>query len=307
MAIVTGAGSGWADLLDPTVKFKADAAFVRRQSMLPMLFNVQGSSGAREQISGVGAIGIDAWKNYENSGGITPEVDFDQGYKKTYTHKEYSLDFGIFRKDADDSNLAEAFRVAERIGDSGSLFRETEAASVFNNAFNSSFVGADAVALCSDLHPLSPQKTGVTQDNNFALALTKTNVRTIREAMMAFTDDNGNKRGITPNLLLVPPQLQDDAIEIVNSTLNPDTANNTVNPMFGRFQVMPWHYLTDSNAWFMIDSNEMRMSLDWFNRAPFSVARREGDDTTLKAYWRAYMRFSYGWSGWQWVAGSNPS
>lgn len=306
MPIVTGAGSNWADLLDPTVQFKADAAFQRRPSLIATLFNVQGSQRPREQISGVGAIGIDAWKNYENGKGVS-EVDFDQGYKKTYTHVEYPVDFAIARKDIDDYNFAEVFRVVERIGDSAALFRETEAASVFNNAFSASFTGADSVALCSDSHPLSPQKTDSTQDNNFALALSKTNVRTIREAMMAFTDDNGNKMGITPNILLVPPALEDDAIEIVNSTLNPDNANNTVNPQFGRFQVLTWHYLTDSNAWFMIDQSMMRLSLDWFDRVPFSVQMRDGDDRTLKAYWRAYQRFSYGFSDWKWVAGSNPS
>ena len=305
MPIVTGAGSNWADLLDPTVQYRADQAFMRRASLIPTLFNVQTSARTREQVSGVGAIGIDAWKNYENSKNV-PEVDFDQGYKQTYTHKEYAVDFGVERKDIADNNFVEVFRVVDRIGDSASLFRETEAASIFNNAFTVAS-GADGTYLCSDSHPLSPQKTGVTQDNNFALALTKAKVRTVREAMMAFTDDNGNKMGITPNMLLVPPALEDDAIEIVNSTLNPDNANNTINPQFGRFQVVTWHYLTDSNAWFMIDAAMMRMSLDWFNREPFSVAMREGDDRTVKAYWRAYQRFSYGFSDWKWVAGSNPS
>lgn len=305
MPIVTGAGSNWADLLDPTVQFRADAAFNRRASLISTLYNVQVSQRAREQVSGVGAIGIDSWKNYENSK-IVPEADFDQGYKQTYTHQEYLLDFGIARKDIDDYNFAEVFRAVDRIGDSAALFRETEAASIFNNAFSVAN-GADSVYLCSDSHPLSPQKTGVTQDNSFALSLSKTNVRTVREAMMAFTDDNGNKMGITPNLLLVPPSLEDDAIEVVNSSLNPDNANNTVNPQFGRFQVLTWHYLTDSNAWFMIDTAMMRMSLDWFERVPFGVAMREGDDVSVKAYWRAYQRFSYGFSDWKWIAGSNPS
>ncbi len=82
MAIVTGAGTNWADLLDPTVQYRADQAFQRRASLIATLYNVQGSQRAQEQISGVGAIGIDAWKNYNNGGGVS-EVDFDQGYKKT--------------------------------------------------------------------------------------------------------------------------------------------------------------------------------------------------------------------------------
>lgn len=306
MPIISAVGGLWADALDPIVQFRVDQAFNRHPSLLNRLFNVQSSSRAYEAVSGVGAISPDAFENYKNSG-VIPEVDFDQGYKATYTHVEYPVDFSIESKTIADADFNSVFRTTDRIGDSAFLFRETKAASVFNNAFSASFTGADGVALCSDAHPASPQKTGVTQDNNLALALSKANLRTAREAMMAFTDDNGNKVAVVPNLLLVPPALEDDAIEIVNSIQDPDTANNTVNPMFGRFRVQPWHYLTDSNAWFLIDEMRMRQSLDWFDRVPFSVKLRDGDDRTIRSWWRAYQRFSFGWSDWKWVIGSNPS
>lgn len=304
MPITSSVGGLWADALDPIVQFRAQQAFNRRASLISTLFNVQTSTRAYEAVSGVGAIGIDAWKNYSKSGQV-PEVDFDQMYKQTYTHREYPVDFSVERKTIDDADFNAVFRVADRIGDSSALFREVEAASVFNNAFSASFLGADGVALCSDSHPYGPQKTGSVQDNNYALTLTRDNLRTMREAMMAFTDDNGNKMAVTPDLLLVPPALEDDGIEIVNSLLNPNNANNTVNPMAGRFRVLPWHFLTDSNAFFLIDSTLMRQSLDWFDRVPFGVKMRDGDDRTVKAYWRAYQRFSYGFSDWKWVAGSN--
>lgn len=298
-------GGLWYDALDDIVKFRVDLAFNRRSSLIPSLFNVQSSTRAYEAISGTGAISPDAFENYKNAGVIS-EADFDQGYKTTYTHVEYPLDFSIERKTLDDADFASAFRVMDRIGDSASQFREQKAASVFNNAVSSSYLGGDGVALLSDSHPLGPQKAG-TQDNKFALSLTRDNLRTVREAMMAFTDDVGGKMAVTPDLLLVPPALDDDAIEIVNSLLNPNNANNTVNPMAGRFRVLPWHYLTDSNRWFLIDSNMMKQSLDWFDRVPFSVYLRDGDDRTVRAYWRSYQRFSFGWSDWRWVAGSEPS
>ena len=237
----------------------------------------------------MGAIGIDAWKNYENSKNV-PEVDFDQGYKQTYTHKEYAVDFGVERKDIADNNFVEVFRVVDRIGDSASLFRETEAASIFNNAFTVAS-GADGTYLCSDSHPLSPQKTGVTQDNNFALALTKANVRTVREAMMAFTDDNGNKMGITPNMLLVPPALEDDAIEIVNSTLNPDNANNTINPLEGSLELIVWPYLTDTDAWFL--TTDVPNGMKHFVRAPLTQGM-DGDFDTGNVRYKARERYSFG-------------
>lgn len=307
MPIVSAVGGLWADALDPIVKFQADQAFSRRASLLSTLYNVQTSQRAYEDISGFGAIGTDVWLDYENSK-IVPEVDFDQMYKQRFIHKERVVDVSVERKTNDDADFANLTMLASRIGDSAAQFREIQAASIFNNATSTSapYVGGDAVALASNSHPLSPMKSGV-QDNLYALSLTRDNLRTVREAMMAFTDDNGNKQGVTPDMLLVPPALEDDAIEIVNSTLNPNNANNTVNPMAGRFQVMTWHYLTDSNRWFLIDSNLMRQSLMWFDRVPFSVYLREGDDRSVRAYWRSYMRFSFGYTDWKWVVMSEPS
>lgn len=295
----------WSDAVDPIVRKWFEQGYSRRPSMIDMLFNVQGSAREYEQASSIGAVGIDGWDMYEQAGAVA-QADFDQGYKKTYTHREYPLEIQVKRKFLDDNNVRAITDMSMRIGDSAALKRETDAASVFNNAFSASYLGADGVALCSNSHPYSPKKSGTTQDNNFALALTKDNVKAIREAMMAFTDDNGNKVAVTPNVLLVPPVLEDEALEITRSVLDPDSANNTINPQAGRFSVLTWHYLTDSNAWFMIDSSLMKLSLDWFNRVPLNITPKV-EDKTIQATWIAYMRYSFGWSDWRWIAGSNPS
>lgn len=297
----------WADALDPIVRFRFDLAFNRRASLIPALFNVQGSVRAYEQVSGVGAVGIDAWNTWEMAGQVG-EADFDQGHKTTYTHKEYAMEIRVLRKLIDDANFPQVFRLVERVGDSASLKREIDAASIFNNAFTDTapYAGGDSVGLCSTAHPFSPQKTGSTQSNEGTYSLTRDNVAIVREAMMAFTDDNGNKMGVTPNLLLVPPQLEDEALVIANSLQKPGSADNDLNPQVGRFQVQPWHYLTDSNAWFMIDRALMGQSLDWWNRVPLTIAPKV-EDKTMSASWIAYMRYSAGWSGWQWIYGNNPS
>lgn len=298
--------ANWSELLDPTLRKFFEQGYSRRTPIAPQLFNVQSSTNSDEQVLGIGAIGIDAWNNVNNAGGPS-EVDFDKGYLKTYTHVQYGVDLKIESTLISDNKYPMALRAAERLGDSAAVKREVDAASVFNNAFSNSYLGADGVRLCSDSHPYSPTKSGTTQDNNGTLALTKDNVATVRTTMMAYTDDNGNKVGVTPDLILVPPALEDQAITIVGSQLDPTSGNNAVNPQSGRFRVLPWHYLTDTNAWFMIDSALMKMSLDWFDREPVSIKPRAGDDTTYVAYWRAYMRYSYGWSDWRWVYGNNPS
>jgi len=296
----------WADALDPIVRFRFDLAFNRRASLIPSLFNVQGSVRAYEQISGVGAIGIDAWDTWRVTGHVG-EADFDQGYKATYTHVEYPMDIRIMRSLIDDANFPQVFRLIERVGDSAALKRETDAAKIFNNAFTDSapYAGPDGVGLCSAAHPNSPQKTGATQNNEGTYALTFDNVATVREAMMAFTDDNGNAMGVTPNGLIVPPGKGDEARVILNTLQKPGGANNDLNPRAGeQWQIFEWPYLTDSTYWFMVDTNLMRQSLDWFNRVPLSI-NPIVEDKTMSAGWRAYMRYSLGWSDWRWIYGNN--
>jgi len=305
MPIISDRSGLWADALDPIVRKWFEQGFARRTPLAPSIFNVQMSDRAYEEVSGIGAVGTDAWNVYSISGAVG-QADFDQGYKRTYTHVEYPLELQIERKTIDDNKHREVFDAAKRMGDSAAVKRETDAASVFVNAFSGSFLGADGVALCSNSHPFSPQKTASTQDNNGTLSLTKVNVATVREAMMAYTDDVGELVAVMPDTILVPPELEDEAMIIAGSLLQPGTADNDLNPQRGRYNVVPWHYLTDSNAWFMIDSNLMNDSLDWFDRVPLGIVPKV-EDKTIRATWIAYMRYSYGWSDWRWIYGNNPS
>ncbi len=295
----------WADALTPVVREHFGRGFSRRSTLVPSLFNVQGSSQETEQLSGAGAIGIEAWEQYEKDGKVG-QADFDQGFKTTFTHKEYPVEVTIKRKLFEDSNWIAIRQIASRMGDSASVKREKDGASVFNNSTSGSFLGGDSVALLSNSHPLSPAKLNNTQDNLLPLALTKDNLGEARRLMMAFTDDNQNKVAATPNLLLVPPDLEDTAEEIVRSILDPDSANNTFNPQSGRFQITVWHELTDTNRWYLIDSNLMRDSLMWFNRSPLTILPKV-EDKTIESTWIAYMRYSYGWADWRWVIGSEAS
>lgn len=296
----------WADALDPIVREKFEQGFARRVPVAPAIYNVQTSQRAYEELTGIGAIGIDMWEQYENTGKVA-QADFDQSYKTTLTHRTKPLEVTVKRELLDDSQWPQITNMTMGMGDSAALKREVDAASTFVNAFDvTNFPGADGQSLCDGAHPFNPQKTGSTQSNTFTLSLTKTNVATVRESMMAFTDDNGNKVAVRPNTLLVPPGLEDEALEITRSSHDPDSDTNRINPQSNRFSVIVWHYLTDSNAWFMLDSVLSQQGLFWFDRNPVTIQLKEGDKT-LSSTWIAHMRYIFGFSDWRWIAGSNPS
>lgn len=308
----------WSQLIDPRVReafFIGFSQMDRPGSMLPALFNMQGSDLADEKVLAIGGIGSQGW-NFEDSGRVqyTEPV---KGYEETFTHHEFARGITVERKLIDDNRVQRALDAALNLGDSAFRVREKAGANVFTNAFSAATTetlddygtdatGSDSVALCSTAHPRSPQETGTTDSNEGTSALSKANVSTTRQLMAEFVDMNGDLLGIMPNELLVPIELEDTAIEIVRSALDPSSANNAVNPQAGRFQLKVWHYLTDSNAWFLIDSAARQQSLVWYDRIGLEFDR-EQDFDTLIAKWRAYMRFSLGWKDYRWVYGQNPS
>jgi phage major head subunit gpT-like protein len=292
----------WADALAPGIREWFFVGYRTQPSVLSQLFNVQTSESAEEFFYSFGAVAPDAWDDYEATGRV-PKVSFDKGYKSTFTHKEYPAELDVQRKLVDDSKYAQIIDAATQLGRSAALKREKDAASVFINAAAHPD-GGDGVPLCDNSHPYSPTKASTTQDNLDALALSAANVETVRQKMLAVTDDTGNNAGVQPDLLLVAGALENTA-KIITQTPNAvGVADNDINPQAGRFRYMVWPMLTSATQWFMIDSVLMRQSLFWFDRVALSVKRKQQDEM-LFATWQAYMRYSFGWRDWRWVNRGN--
>jgi phage major head subunit gpT-like protein len=266
------------------------------------MFNVQGSDKAVEYDLGIGD--MSDFENFSNIGRIqydTPE----QLWRVSYTHTEYAKGFQIERKLFEDNLYSVMNDRAVDLGRAAWRTREKKAAALFNLA--TSTAGYDGVALASNSHPLSPTNASV-QDNYFALALSSANLSTVRLAMMEYTDDRGNLANVNPDLLLVPPELEETAWQIIQTPTLYQAGSGNLTPEFhrSRYQVVVWNQLTDANRWFLIDSRLMKRFVKWYDRVPLEFGMTEDFDTFV-AKWRAYMRFSYGWSDWRWVGVSEPS
>ncbi len=294
----------WAELLEPGLRevFYLAVEPLAAQSRIPMLFDVLTSVKAQEQFLSAGAMGN--WKTYK---GAIEYDDLEKGYKTTITHEEFVSGFKIERKLVEDELYGLFMDRPRELGSSAMRTREAHAASVFNNAFSASYPGGDAVSLCNDSHPMSPTNAAV-QDNKGTLSLSYANVVTTRRLMREWKDDRGNLIPVTPDVLVVPPELEDTAFEIVKTANVPNTADYRANFVSGFIrQVVVWDYLSDANAWFTIDSMRMKQSLKWLDRVPVEFALDPTSDFRLESRWRGYMRYSYGWKDWRWVYGNNPS
>lgn len=183
--------------------------------------------------------------------------------------------------------------------------REKHGAAIFNSAFNTSvFSGGDTYALCASGH--THNGTDTTQSNSGSSALSATALSAARLAMRDFTDETDNLINTMGDTLIVPPELEQTAWEITMSDKKVNTANNDANFQKGRYKVLVWDYLSDSNNWFLVDSRYAKLFLKWFDRQPVEF-NKDKDFDTYVAKWSAYTRYSYGFSDWKWVYGSNVS
>lgn len=292
----------WVELLEPGLRaiFEEQTEALAADSRIPLLFNVQGSNKSQEHDLMSGGFGD--WNEYK---GTIEYHDNEQGFKTTYTHTEYVDGFKVERKLVDDDLYNQINARPMGLALSAMRTREKHAASVFNNAFSSSYAGGDGVALCSASHPYSPSNA-TTQSNTGTSALSYDNVITTRRLMREYKDDVGELIPMNPDTLLVPPELEDTAFKIMNANGEPDSADRNPNFVSSRIRrVITWDYLTDANNWFLMDSRWARIYLNWFDRTPLEFASDPTGDFRLEARYRGYMRYSYGWSNWKWVYGHN--
>lgn len=290
----------WADLLVPGLRKIFDNAYRERPSNVGILFNVQSSQKAVEHDLTTGDI-----LDFTPMNGIVPYDDMGEGFRTDYTHVEYARGIKIERKLVDDDLYNIINKRPRMLGLAARRRREKDGASVFNNAFNSGFVGGDGVSLCNASHPSN--NGGAVQSNTNTLDLTDVNLEVSRRAMIGFQSDRDNVIEIIPDMILVPLALEQTGYEIINSKGKVDTAMNNANFHFGKYKMLVWpNYLTSSLNWFLLDSVMMKEYHLWFDRIkPEFQKDREFD--TYNSKYAGYMRYSYGWSDWRAIYGNNPA
>lgn len=268
-------------------------------SVIPLLYSVKTSSKASETDQGIGSMGL--FPEFEG------RVEYDspeQLWPAIWRHTEFAKGFQIERTLYDDNQYDVMRDRATDLGRSAFRTREVKGASLFNYAATAA--GYDGVPLISANHPLSPSNSAV-QGNSWNLALSNGGLSTVRQAMREWTDDRGNLANVQPDTLLVPPELEETAWKIIQtpSIYEPGSPNLTGNFHRNRYNVIVWDYLTDAARWFLVDSRLMKRFLKWYDRIPLEFGQTEDFDTFVAKY-RAYMRFSFGYSNWRWIASSKP-
>lgn len=279
-----------------TVMFDQMAAVADEGAPLFGLYNIQASTDASETTLGMGGFG-----NVKEYDGSIQYDSIEKLYARTYTHKELVSGFMIQQTLIEDEKYNQMNQMAQRFALSYARTRYVDAASLFNNAFSSSYTGGDSKALCATDHPYSPTNAS-TQSNKGTTALSYDAVIATELLMMALKDSRGNPMAVMPDTLIVPVALKSTAETIVGSSAKPGTANNDANTASG-YRVVVSRYLTDTNNWFLADSMLARSYLNWFDRILPDFAMDPTSDFNLGLKMRGRMRYSFGWDHWAWLYG----
>lgn len=283
------------------------------------IFGTDSTTRSTETTASTGALDARNW-NFRKHGRVQ-RAGLERGFPKTWNPIPFAQAIDVDRELVDDlleSNHPIPRDLAQRpvaIADALEIFCENVAAEVFNYAFTDSgttpngfsIAGPDGVGLVSTAHPLGPNNSA-TQSNEFTLELTADNLDTVVTATEDFTDDNGNRIGLDGDRwLIVPKALRRRAEAIVNSELEPGTANNTINTMRDSVsKIITWPALTDPTAWFVVEPVRMKQHLIWLDRVlPDFFSEKDND--TQQYSWGVYCRFDRGYDDWKWIAGSKPA
>lgn len=294
--------SNWAKALWPGVKFFYGQSYNEYPTQYTDLYEKQSSEKQYEEVVGSSGFGLAL---------VKPEgapITYDsnrQGFTTRVKHVTYALGF-IVTKEAFDDDLYNvvAPKRAKQLAFSMRQTKENVGASLYNRAFDGTLVYGDGVSIISAAHP---NVSGGTQSNRLAVDadLSEAALEQSVIDIQRLTDDRGLRIAYKPKSLHIPPELQFEAMRILQTNGRVGTDLNDINAIkeVGIFPggVKVNQYFSDPDAWF-IRTNCPDGPI-YFERAG-DTFEMDNDFDTLNAKFRAYGRYSFVFADWRSIFGS---
>ncbi len=233
----------------------------------------------------------------KNEGSAIAYDNAQEAFTARYNHETIALGFSITEEAVED-NLYDSLsaRYTKALARAMAYTKQVKAAATLNNAFSSAYVGGDGVSLISTAHPLV---SGGTNSNRPATAadLNETSLENAVIQIAAWTDERGLLIAAQPTKLVIPPALQFTATRLLETNLRVGTADNDINALKNNGSIPQGycinHFLTDTNAWFLM--TDVPNGLKHFERAALANSM-DGDFDTGNVRYKSRERYSFGWS-----------
>ena len=229
----------------------------------------------------------------KGEGQVSAADDPINGNTKTYQPVRFALKYGVTDEMAShelygqvqklESALVEAFNDHQEV--LGALWMNN--AFVTTNADGFSATGFDSLALCSTAH--TRLDGGATWRNRPStdVDLGITALQAALTDIQNWKSHRGRPVMFDPQTLIISPEDEFTAEELLKSEYKPGVANNDVNALrkYGLSYFIS-HYKTDTDAWFIQCSKH---DLNWLDEKPFGVDQWDAKDEMV-----TYRRGLYG-------------
>jgi len=233
----------------------------------------------------------------KNEGSAIAYDNAQEVFTARYNHETIALGFSI-TEEAIEDNLYDSLsaRYTKALARAMAYTKQTKAAAILNNGFDTDYPGGDGKPLFSASHPLV---SGGTNSNipSTPADLNETSLEAAVIQIAAWTDERGLLIAAKPRKLVVPPSLMFVATRLLETELRVSTADNDINAIKSNGSIPEGytvnHFLTDPDAWFL--TTDVPNGLKHFVRTPMAQSM-DGDFDTGNVRYKARERYSFGWS-----------
>ena len=233
----------------------------------------------------------------KNEGSAIAYDNAQEVFTARYNHETIALGFSL-TEEAIEDNLYDSLsaRYTKALARAMAYTKQTKAAAILNNGFDTDYPGGDGQPLFSDAHPLVSGGT----NSNIPSVATDLNETALENAVIqiaAWTDERGLLIAAKPRKLVIPPSLQFVATRLLETELQVNTADNNINALKSNGSIPEGytinHFLTDTDAWFL--TTDVPNGMKHFVRTPLAQSM-DGDFDTGNVRYKARERYSFGWS-----------
>ena len=269
------------------------------------IFDTENSDRAFEEevmLSGFDKAGV------KSEGAAVAYDNAQETFTARYQHETIALAFSL-TEEAIEDNLYDKIstRYTKALARSMAQTKQTKAANVLNNAFKASgYNGGDGESLIGNAHPTI---AGNLSNRPATLAdLSETSLEQAMIDIASFKDERGLKIAAKAMKLIIPSANQFVAERLMKSANRVGTADNDINALRSMGMVPQGYvvnnFLTDDDAFFL--KTDVPNGLKHMVRAPIKTAM-EGDFETGNMRYNARESYSFGWSDWRGIYGSDGS
>jgi hypothetical protein len=233
----------------------------------------------------------------KNEGSAIAYDNAQEAFTARYNHETIALGFSL-TEEAIEDNLYDSLsaRYTKALARAMAYTKQTKAAAILNNGFDTAYPGGDGVPLFSASHPTV---TGGVNANipSTAADLNETSLEAAVIQIAAWVDERGLLIAAKPRKLVVPPSSMFIATRLLETELRVGTSDNDINALKSNGSIPEGytvnHFLTDTDAWFL--TTDVPNGMKHFVRTPLANSM-DGDFDTGNVRYKSRERYSFGWS-----------